>query len=554
MRKNFGSSNWAKARRSLSLLDEPGVAALDAAAMACGASDDALMAAAGEALAAAALARFGQHAGRVVILAGPGKNGGDGYVAARALARSGRDVLVYALGGAEQGAAAEARRAWSNAGGALQTMPARLAEDAAFLDGAGFVIDALFGVGLSRPMTGIAAELAQACAQRCSLPVISADLPSGLCARSGRVWGAAFQADLTVSFEQKRIGHLLADGLTLCGELEIAPIIARAGAEPEACLPANAPFEVDPSAFAHRLGYRALAGHKFSAGHVLVASGGLGASGAARLAARAALRSGAGLVTLLAPQSAMAECAAQLTAIMLRRADDAAGLAQVLCDARINALVLGPGLDCGAELHPGTRSERARPAVLAALASDAYRSRQRRVVLDADALTCWGEDPAPLFDALRGGDAVLTPHLGEFAALFPDLARRLRAASVSEEPFLGPPVSRLDIALEAAERAGAVIVLKGPDTVIAAPGGEAAIHAATRERAAPHLATAGSGDVLAGLIAGLAAQGNSAFDSAALAVWLHGALGRHLGAGLIAEDLPEAIPPVLAALRETSDR
>ena len=268
------------------------------------------------------------------------------------------------------------------------------------------------------------------------------------------------------------------------------------------------------------------AGHKYDHGHALVLTGGFGRTGAARLAARAALRIGAGLVTVAAPGSAMMECAAHLTAIMLRRCDDADALEALLEDDRVNALCLGPGLGADA---------RAAGLVATALAAG------RATVLDADALTLIAGD-----DALRArlhDGCVLTPHGGEFARLFPDISARLQAAAPS-----GPAFSRVDAAREAAAQAGCTVLLKGPDTVVADPSGRASVNAAAYDRAAPWLATAGAGDVLAGMIAGLLARGLPVHDAAASAAWLHVEAARTFGPGLVAEDLPETLPAVLRTL------
>lgn len=269
------------------------------------------------------------------------------------------------------------------------------------------------------------------------------------------------------------------------------------------------------------------AGHKYAHGHALVLGGGVAKGGAARMAARAALRVGAGLVTLAVPPAALQENAARLDAVMLRPLPDAAALTAMLEDARLNALALGMGLGVGG---------RARELTLAALAA------RRGAALDADALTSFAEDPGTLFAALHPG-CVLTPHGGEFARLFPDIAERLAAA-----PEAGPAFSRADAAREAAARAGCTVLLKGPDTVIADPGGGVLVHGALYGRAAPWLATAGAGDVLAGLIAGLTARGAPPADAAATAAWLHVEAARRAGPGLIAEDLPEALPGVFRDL------
>lgn len=270
--------------------------------------------------------------------------------------------------------------------------------------------------------------------------------------------------------------------------------------------------------------------HKYGYGHAVVLSGGAGRTGASRLAARAALRVGAGLVTLGVPGAAQMEVATQITALMMRRVDDAEGLSTLLEDTRLNALCLGPGMGL----------ERAKALVLLALGDGGVKPRP--TVVDADALTAFGESPEDLFAMLHEG-CVLTPHGGEFARLFPDLAKRL-----AETPTSGPACSKVDVTREAAARSGATVLLKGPDTVIAAPDGRCAIHAAVYDRAAPWLATAGSGDVLAGLITGLLARGLAPFEAAGTAAWLHAEAARAFGPGLIAEDLPEMIPVVFREL------
>ena len=264
--------------------------------------------------------------------------------------------------------------------------------------------------------------------------------------------------------------------------------------------------------------------HKYSHGHALVLSGPMGRSGAARLAARAALRVGTGLVTVGAPGSAMMECACQLTAIMLRKTEGPEALAALLEDTRINAICIGPGLGL----------DRARALVPVVLATE------RRTVLDADALTAYGDDPDALFTMLHP-EVVLTPHAGEFSRLFPDLAEKLR-----EPATKGPAYSKVDATRAAAERAGCTVLFKGADTVIASPRGRVAIHAAAYDRAAPWLATAGSGDVLAGLIIGLMARGLPPQAAAEAAAWMHTEAAIAFGPGLIAEDLPEILPDIIS--------
>lgn len=267
--------------------------------------------------------------------------------------------------------------------------------------------------------------------------------------------------------------------------------------------------------------------HKYTHGHALILTGGPGRTGAARLAARGALRIGAGLVTLACPQQALWEVAAHSTAVMCRPLDGAAGLAELLEDDRLNALCLGPGMGLGADTQH---------LVLAALKAN------RATVLDADVLTRFERNPAVLFDALHD-KCVLTPHAGEFKRLFPDIAGKLDAPATK-----GPAYSRVDATREAAKRAGCTILFKGPDTVIADQTGRCSINASAFERAAPWLATAGSGDVLAGFITGLLARGLAPLQAAETATWLHTECALSFGPGLIAEDLTEELPKVFRKL------
>jgi NAD(P)H-hydrate epimerase len=343
------------------------------------------------------------------------------------------------------------------------------------------------------------------------LPVVAVDIPSGVSGDTGQPLGGVYvKAALTVTFFRKKPGHLLLPGRVLCGETVVGDIGIPAEAA-NTQLHENSPALWD-------FPWPRLEGHKYSRGHCVVVSGPAHATGAARLAARAALRVGAGLVSVASPPEAVAVNAAHLTAIMIKPFQGAAGLGALLSDRRLNAVALGPGLGVG---------KQTRELVTTVLKSGAA------AVLDADAITSFREDPQSLF-SLLDDKCVLTPHEGEFERLFPGL--------------LDQSASKLEAARTAAARSLCVVLLKGADTVIAAPSGKAVINA----NAPAGLATAGAGDVLAGLIAGLLAQGMMAFDAACAGAWLHGEAARHFGPGLIAEDLAEMLPAVLAALAGNS--
>src|SRR5437016_7724507 len=434
---------------------------------------------------------------RVLVVAGPGNNGGDGFVAARVLAERGYQVRALLLGeaGALRGDAAEAARLWRRS--IEQAAPDALA-------GAGVIVDALFGAGLNRAIEGEARTMIEAM-NSCGAPIVAVDLPSGINGGSGAVMGAAVKARESVTFFRRKPGHLLLPGRLHAGTVRVADI-----GIPDSVLEQVQvrTFANSPQLWGRAFPIPRLDGHKYARGHAVVMSGDVSFTGAARLAARAALRAGAGLVTLASPRAALEVNAAASLAIMVRAVDGAAELTALLADQRLNAVALGPGLGVG----EGTRA-------LVAAALDGARA----VVLDADALTSFQDDPDALFRAIAARDrpVVLTPHGGEFARLF--------GKSVQDTH----PASKLDQTRAAARASGATVLLKGADTVIAAPDGRAAIN----ENAPPWLATAGAGDVLAGIITGLVAQHVPAFAAACAGAWLHGEAGNGTGPGLIAEDL-----------------
>lgn len=448
-----------------------------------------LMQRAGRAVAGHLQAQFPE--GIVRVLCGPGGNGGDGFVAARHLSEHGRQVEVYLLGEPEalKGDAARACAAWH---GAVKPLEAACGSEA------GITLDALFGGGLSRALEGAPARLSEE-----EGPVVSVDVPSGLDGLTGRPLGAVFQADLTVTFAALRPGHVLVPGRALCGEVAVAGI----GVPVDGTVRHNA-----PALWSGALPRPGLEGHKHARGYLLVLSGGPAETGAARLAARAGLRAGAGLVRLAVPPSALIVVASQITAEMatpLREPGDF----EALCE-EADAVVIGPAAGV---------TDQTRARVLAALGASAG------AVIDADGLTVFQDDPSELFDALREGD-VLTPHPGEFRRLF--------------DGVLEASANRIEAARQAADMAGCTVLLKGSDTVIAAPDGRAVVNT----HATPWLATAGTGDVLAGIIGAQMCQGMAGFAAACAGAWLHGDAGRRFGPGLIATDLPDMLPAVLAGL------
>ena len=465
-----------------------------------------LMQNAGRAVADAASALL--QGRRVVVVAGTGNNGGDGFVAARHLAERGFAVRVSLVGDAARlkGDAALAAGRWS--GAVEQASPVSLVD-------CDMVIDALFGAGLDREVEGLPRAMIRAM-NAAAAPVIAVDLPSGVNGTTGAVMGSAVIATHTVTFFRRKVGHVLLPGRQHCGAIQVADI----------GIPAGVLDKIKPAAFANRpalwgstFPLPRAAGHKYSRGHVVVVSGGLSTTGAARLAARGALRAGTGLATIASPREALSVNAAANLAVMVRPVDGAAELTAFLADKRRNAVVLGPGGGVG-------------PAMLAQVA--AVLASGAAGVLDADALTSLAEEPKALASLVAKAvrDIVLTPHEGEFARLFKVIHENSNVKAKLEKTRL------------AAKSSGATVLFKGADTVVAAPDGRATI----ADNAPPTLATAGSGDVLAGIIAGLLAQGMPAFEAASAAAWLHGEAANAFGPGLIAEDLPEALPAVYRRL------
>jgi hydroxyethylthiazole kinase-like uncharacterized protein yjeF len=469
----------------------------DAAARASGTSGFDLILRAGQAVAKVVQARWPR--GVVVVLCGPGANGADGYVTAETLRAAGREVRLASLTdrGALKGDAALAADHWQ---GPVERVAPSLFSSAAV------IVDAVFGAGLNRPLEA-GVQSALRAASEAKAPILAIDLPSGLAGDTGKPLGQAPQAAVTVTFHRKKPAHVLLPGRDLCGDIVVADI----GLDP----PVGAKLmENGPDLWVRRMAWPTAASHKHARGRVIVVSGDVAATGAARLAARAALRIGAGLVTVLSPPDAMVVNGAHLEAVMLHPFETDMELESAASIA--DAAVIGPA----AGVNESTVSN------LFALARTGAG-----LVIDADALTVFREDPDDLFSVLDRDD-VLTPHPGEFERLFPGL--------------LAASPDRIAAARAAAQRAGTVVLLKGSDTVIAAPDGRAVVNT----NGSAWLATAGSGDVLAGFIAGLIAQGMDSFDAACAAAWIHAAAAASFGPGLISEDLPGLAPGVLKRLYE----
>lgn len=482
------------APNDLALLTVEEMYRADAAAMARGTSGEALMEAAGAGIAREIRRRWGRC--RVSVLCGPGNNGGDGFVVARLLAAAGWEVKVALLGDPASLTGDAALNAGRWAGPIAPLAPEAV-------DGAELVVDALFGAGLARPLEGVVLQTIER-VRSSGVSCVAVDVPSGVHGDTGAILGTAPRATVTVTFFRRKPAHVLMPGRDLAGEVVVVDIGITDDVLDDI---APAAHVNDPALWAGRLPRPRPSDHKYSRGHAVIA-GGAEMTGAGRLAARGAARVGAGMVTVACAPEARAVYAADIPSLLIRAVAGPDDFAALLADERKNAILVGPGAGV---------SEATRRLVLAALETG------RATVLDADAVTAFAEDPGALFQATAGGNAVLTPHEGEFARVF------------------GHQGDKLIRARAAAAESGAVVLIKGADTVIAGPDGRAVVNV----NAPPTLATAGSGDVLSGFVTGLMAQGMTGFEAASAAVWLHSEAAAAFGPGLIAGDVPDMLPEVL---------
>lgn len=496
----FGSQGIAsaKGKEKLRVLTTAQMKAADEAVIAAGTPGSQLMEQGGAAVTTFIQSQF--ESGRALVMVGPGNNGGDGFVIARLLCRQGWDVELTSLIplSAFQGDALAKAEQWDGS-----VIPLN---DVAF-DRLDVIVDALFGTGLVRDITGDAASLIRR-ANAAEAYRVAVDIPSGINGDTGQIAGIAFQADTTISFAALKPGHLLYPGRSFSGDVQVADIGIPV---PDRCEEPQI-LKNDPGLFKDAVISKSPEDHKYDHGHGLVLGGPKWASGAARLCADAALRVGAGLVTILAQERDCDIYAAHLTSVMLKPINGYQEIAEHLAQPKATAACLGPGAGLNDDL---------KGAVLSAL------DVGKPVVLDADALSVFESDPKQLFQAING-PVVLTPHSGEFRRLFTGIKNQSKAMQ----------------AQAAAQLSGAVVVLKGADTVIASPDGRIAINA----NAPPHLATAGSGDVLAGLVTGLICRSVPVFEAACAAVWLHGEIGQLGGEGLVADDMKFFISKALTHL------
>jgi ADP-dependent NAD(P)H-hydrate dehydratase / NAD(P)H-hydrate epimerase len=493
------SPTWAlptDVRSPQALLDTAAARAIDKAAIAAGTPEVELMERAGAATAAAIQARWQPHP--TLVLTGPGNNGGDGFVIARLLREAGWDVRVAGMKQRDKlsGAAAIAAGRWPDTIEDLVPDALRRAE---------LVVDALFGIGLGRPLDGVARAVVEALNAN-PVPVVAVDIASGVDSDSGAVLGAAIEADLTVTFFRRKPGHLLLPGRDLSGDIVVSDL--NVDAQIYASIPATI-FANEPDLWIDAVPWPTSGSHKYTRGHAVVL-GGTKMTGAARLAAHAAQRVGAGLVTIASDPSVASLYAAWRADLLVSSVATPQDFTDLLADRRLNAVLLGPGAGVDARLEA---------AIATALDAEVG------LVLDADAFRVLAEANGLL--GRLNKRVLMTPHEGEFQRVF------------------GPPSPRVPAALKAAAGTGATVLLKGSDTIIATPDGKLIVNTG----APPDLATAGSGDVLAGLAVGLLANRLSPTLAASMACWIHGKAASLFGPGLIAGDLPDMVPRILTILR-----
>ncbi len=435
----------------------------------------------------------------ILIMCGAGNNGGDGFVVARLLKERNWPVTVCQLGESDDGKsdALSMRSKWQKSGGKNTAFtPALLGQHK-------LVVDAIFGTGLDRNIEGPVSEIIGEI-NKCPLPVVSIDIASGINGDSGAIMGVAIEAIHTVAFTHPKPGHFLLPGKINTGQLHMRDI----GVSSRDITPKH--FLNVPALWKDHLPRMRADSHKYTRGHAVIFGGGMSSAGAAKLAAISALRVGSGLVSVACTNESLPVYAASLTAVMTKPYTKINQLDSLIDDKHVSALLIGPG---------GGVTDATREHTIHLL------NHKKPCVIDADAITAFQDNPNPLFSAIKG-PTVITPHEGEFSRLF---------------WIKGPKSER---AIGAAKESGAVIVLKGNDTVIASPDGRVAIN----YNAPVWLATAGAGDVLAGLITGLLAQNVPAFEAACMGTWIHGEAASLFGPGLISEDLPGFIPEILRKL------
>ena len=465
-----------------------------------------LMERAGQAIADIVLNDYRQCR-KIAVLCGPGNNGGDGYMAAHILKSHGFEPTIFALGTPRAGSDAEKAAAlWGAKHLAFDNFSSPQDFDV--------VIDALYGAGLDRPLEQSLQEKLKSLNES-GIPVIAVDLPSGVFGQNGAIKGEAVKASKTVTFFRLKPGHACYPGRLQCGEIRLADI-----GIPEKVLETIKPtrFINFPSLWLKNWPELDYDTHKYRRGHAVVFSGHQSSTGAARLAAHAAARSGAGLVTIVSPEDALLVHEMHLTSIMLKEMGSDTEILDFLENRKVRSVILGPAFGS---------LERALSIIEVVL----LKSKIFTLVLDADALTAMAGKGEEIFALIKQSpvNVILTPHEGEFQRVFPSVAH-------TED------LSRIEKAAKAATVSGSVVVYKGADTIIASPDGRLAVNV----NGAPFLATAGAGDVLSGIIGGLSAQKMLPFEAACAGAFLHARCAEHFGHGMIAEDIVSAIPLVLS--------
>lgn len=446
---------------------------------------------------------------RVAVICGPGNNGGDGYAVAEFLKARGYQAICFSCGQPRIGS--DAHKAFADWSGTTLNI------DALVFSEFDLIVDALYGAGLGRGLD----EKTEALVKKINAsgtPVVAIDLPSGIFGRDGSVHTIAVKATYTVTFFRLKPGHVCYPARAYCGDIILRDIGIMSDVLKDIC--PNTSVNL-PKMWLHDWPVLDYDMHKYSKGHVVVFSGPAIMTGAARLAAYAAARSGAGLVTILSPQDALSVHESHLTSVMLKEMGSDANVLSFFQQRKVKTAVLGPGFGA---------MDRAFTLIKTILAK---QDCLETIVLDADALTAIADKTDEIFELIKQSTVkvVLTPHEGEFRRIFPKIA------SKSNSP-------RIDKAREAALKSGATVVYKGADSMIASPDGRLSITV----NGTPFLATAGSGDVLSGIMGGLLVQGMPVYEAVCAGNWMHAECGRQAGIGAIADDLITQIPSILQNL------
>jgi len=437
----------------------------------------------------------------VIVLCGPGNNGGDGFVVARYLMEEGYKVKVYTFANKDN-YIGDALEALKNFKGVIKALSFFNLEKKAL------IVDALFGIGLKRKIKGRLKKIFQQI-KKSNNPVVSVDIPSGISSSDGKILGSAIKATFTVTFHRKKAGHVLGDGKEFSGKLSVVDI----GFSNKKMK--NRYIENSPHLWVKYFPWKKISGHKYSRGRVVVHGGQKEFTGATILSAQAALRTGTGSVKIICSKNTLQIYSLKFPSVLKTEINNIYQLEKFLKKEKITSILIGPGAGS---------NKKVKEIVKLILRKVKY------AVIDADALTCFKNDLKSLYNLLDK-NKIITPHLGEFHRIFPTIKKKL---------------NNVDKVLIATKLTKSNIVLKGSSTIIISYDKKIIIN----DHSSSELAVIGSGDVLSGLIVSLVGDKKmSPFLAGCAATWIHGDIAKKYGKGLIAEDIVKGIPAALKRLK-----